>query len=195
MNSPYPKRSRHIIESFEQRALKKRSPSVKFADSMTAFFGTFTFLVLNVVTFAAWIIINLGYVPGVKPFDPFPFVLMTTAVSLEAIILTTIVMMSQNRSGALSALREEMQLQVNFYTEREITKSLKLLDLLLHKQKILIEDDPELAEMLKDLDHSFIERKLEEQLTPKETNPLEFVTRPVEQLGKVVEENIPFKDK
>lgn len=190
MTPASPKHSRRLIESFEAKALKKRSPSVKFADSMTAFFGTFSFLILNITTFAAWIIINLGYIPGVKPFDPFPFVLMTTAVSLEAIILTTIVMMSQNRQSAISALREELQLQVNFYSEREITKILKLLDLLLHKQKIIVDDDPELAQMLRELDTSYIEQKLEQQLTPKQENPLEFVTKPVEQIGKVVEGKI-----
>lgn len=189
-----PKQSRRLIQSFEAKALRKRSMGVRFADSLTAFFGTFSFLILNIAVFALWIAINTGVLPIMKPFDPFPFVLMTTAVSLEAIILSCIVLMSQSRSGVISALREEMQLQVNFYTEREITKILKLLDLLLHKQKILVKDDPELAEMLKDLDHSFIERKLTEQLTPKESNPIEFVTKPVKEVGKVVEDTIGFRN-
>jgi uncharacterized membrane protein len=190
-----PKQSRRLVESFEAKAMKKRSPSVKFADSLTAFFGTFSFLILNISVFALWIVINLGILPIIPPFDPFPFVLMTTAVSLEAIILSCIVLMSQNRSGVISALREELQLQVNFYSEREITKILKLLDLLLHNQKIIVKDDPELAEMLKDLDHSFIEKKLEEQLNRKPDSPLDFVTKPVEQIGKVVEDNLPFSKK
>lgn len=189
-----PKHSRRLIQSFEAKALKKRSMGVRFADSLTAFFGTFSFLILNILIFALWIAINTGFLPIMKPFDPFPFVLMTTAVSLEAIILSCIVLMSQSRSGVISALREEMQLQVNFYTEREITKILKLMDLLLHKQKIIIKDDPELGEMLKDLDHSFIERKLMEQLTPKESNPLDLVTKPVKEMGKVVEDTIGFKN-
>ncbi len=192
---PSPRGSRRLIQSFEAKALKKRSMGVRFADSLTAFFGTFAFLVINIAVFALWILINTGTLPIMKPFDPFPFVLMTTAVSLEAIILSCIVLMSQSRSGIISALREEMQLQVNFYTEREITKILKMMAVLMKSHKIKIEDDPELTEMLRDLDHSFIEKKLTEQLTPKEMNPFDLVTKPVGELGKVVEDAIPFKSK
>jgi len=87
-----------------------------------------------------------------------------------------------------------MQLQVNFAAEREVTKLLKMMAVLMKAHKIKIEDDPELTEMLKDLDHSFIEKKLEEQLTPKELNPFEIVTKPVEEFGKVVEDTIGFKN-
>src|SRR5260221_1403656 len=139
--TPTPRHSKRLIQSFEAKALKKRSMSVRFADSLTAFFGTFTFLMLNVIVFTLWILINLNYIPGMAAFDPFPFVLLTTSVSLEAIILTTIVMMSQSRQSTISALREEMQLQVNFYAEREITKMLKLMELMMKKHKIKIDDD------------------------------------------------------
>lgn len=189
-----PRHSKRLIQSFEAKALKKRSPSVKFADALTAFFGTFTFLMINVIVFTLWIAINLEMIPGIHPFDPFPFVLLTTSVSLEAIILTTIVMMSQSRQSTISALREEMQLQVNFYAEREITKVLRLMELMMKKHKIKMDDDPELFEMLRDLDHSFIEKKLEEQLTPKEQNPFDLVTKPVGQIGKVVEDTIGFRN-
>jgi hypothetical protein len=99
-------------------------------------------------------------------------------------------------------MREEMQLQVNLYTEREITKILKLMDMLVKAHKIKVEDDPELREMLRDLDHSYIEKKLTQQLTPKKENPLDLVTSiasmPVKELEKVVEgieERRPFKGK
>jgi uncharacterized membrane protein len=202
MQSVSQKSSKRLIQSFEAKALKKRSPSVKFADDLTTFFGTFTFLAINILIFASWIAINLGLIPGVPVFDPFPFVLMTTAVSLEAIILSCIVLMSQSRSSFISSMREEMQLQVNLYTEREITKILKLMDMLVKAHKIKVEDDPELREMLRDLDHSYIEKKLTQQLTPKKENPLDLVTSiasmPVKELEKVVEgieERRPFKGK
>lgn len=190
-----PKHSKRIIQSLEAKALKKRSLSVRFADTLTAFFGTFSFLILNIVIFVSWIMINTGLIQVIPPFDPYPFVLLTTSVSLEAIILTTIVMMSQNRQSTISALREELQLQVNFYSEREITKILKLLDLLLEKQGLKVQGDVELSEMLRDLDASYIEKKLYQQLNPKQQNPLETLTKPVEQIGKAVVETIPFKNK
>lgn len=193
--APSPRHSRRLIQSFEAKALKKRSASVKIADSLTAFFGTIPFFILNILFFALWILVNTATIPLIKPFDPYPFVLMITAVSLEAIVLSIIVLMSQNRSSFITSMREEMQLQVNFYMEREITKILKMMAILMKNHKIKIDDDPELMEMLHDLDHSFIEKKLAEQLTPKQENPLDIVTKPVEEIGRVVEERLPFKVK
>jgi uncharacterized membrane protein len=120
-------------------------------------------LTLNVLFFIAWILANKGYIAGVTPFDPFPFPLMTTIVSLEAIILTLIVLMSQNRQSFISTLREEIDMQVNIASEREITKILQVLIKIAEKQGVKL-DDKEINEMLKEIEVSYIERKLEEQL-------------------------------
>ena len=159
-------RPRHLIRSFEAKALRRRPLHVKLADELTSFFGSFGFLTINTLVFITWILINSGKIPFLPIFDPFPYVLLITFVSLEAIILTTIVLMSQNREGLLSSLREEMDLQVNFFAEKEITKALFLLHEIAKKQGIKI-DDPELQDMLKTLDQSYIERKLEAQILPK----------------------------
>src|SRR5687767_14664636 len=78
-------RRRKAIKSFKAKADAKRSPTEKFADMLTAKFGTVTFLTLNFLWFAVWILIDTGMVPGVEPFDAFPFGLLTMIVSLEAI--------------------------------------------------------------------------------------------------------------
>lgn len=171
--NPPRKTTRQIIKSFEAKALKKRPLSVRIADSLTSRFGSMAFLVANVVVFVGWITINLAYVQGVAPFDPFPFVLLTTAVSLEAIVLTVIVLMSQNRQSYIASLREELDLQVTLMTERELTKALQLLSELHRHHGVKRKEDPELAAMLKETDISYIERKLEEQLQgePKKTLP------------------------
>ena len=83
--------TRELVKSFEAKALKKRSLVVRIADQLTSTFGSIAFLLFNILLFAAWMLINLGKVPGISPFDPFPFVLLTTTVSLEAIILSIIV--------------------------------------------------------------------------------------------------------
>lgn len=152
-----------LIEGFEAKELKKRSWSLRLADRLTSVFGSFGFLTLNVLLFVFWVLANIGYIPDVPVFDPFPFPLMTTIVSLEAIILTLIVLMSQNRSSFISSLREEIDMQVNLTAEREITKILQIIGQIAQKQGIKIEDK-DYDEMIKDIEVSYIERKLEKQL-------------------------------
>jgi len=155
-----------IIQSFEAKELKKRSWSVRLADNLTSIFGSFLFLTFNTLFFIFWIMMNTGKIQGLSILDPFPFPLMTTIVSLEAIILTLIVLMSQNRQSFISNLREEVDMQVNLASEREITKILQILVKIAGKQGIKL-DDKDLSEMLKEIELSYLERKLEEQLLDK----------------------------
>ncbi|KKQ84265.1 MAG: hypothetical protein UT08_C0020G0014, partial [Candidatus Woesebacteria bacterium GW2011_GWB1_38_8] len=161
--------SRHLIQSLEAKALKKRPFSVKIADNLTSLFGSISFLLLNALFFGFWLLANSGKVPGITPFDQFPYPMLTTVVSLEAIILTLIVLMSQNRQSLISSLREEIDIQVNLIAEREITKILQLLKEYLKVRGVKIED-PEMEDMLKEIDESYLERKLEAQLINKPPN-------------------------
>lgn len=184
------KRFRHIIESFEAKALKKRPFTIRIADWLTSSFGSIAFLLVNLLFFSAWILINTGRVPSIPVFDPFPFILLTMAVSLEAIILAIIVLMSQTRQSYISTLREELDMQVNLISEREITKVLKLLKEIRNKQAEEEIKDPELEEMIKSVDTSYIERRLEEQLSEKPTSLLKQVAQPVVDAGVSVEKTI-----
>lgn len=157
------KRSRRIIKSFESKSLRKRSIYQKLADWLTSSFGTIGFLIINLGVFTAWILINSGKVPSIPVFDPYPFVLLITFVSLEAIILAIVVLISQNRENQISALREELQIQVELFAEKELTKILIILKKIMDAQGIKYKDE-ELDEMLNVVDTSYIERKLEDQL-------------------------------
>lgn len=162
-----PARKTHqIIRSFEARALRKRPLSLKIADALTSYFGTLGFLLFNLIIFIFWILINTGKFPAIPIFDPYPFVLLITAVSLEAIVLTTIVLMSQNRQSRINTLRDELQLQVNIIAQKEITKALRLLSKILEKHGVKLKDK-ELEEMLIGVDTAYIEKKIEEQLLGK----------------------------
>jgi uncharacterized membrane protein len=163
-----------IIQSFEAKELKKRSWSVRLADDLTSTFGSFSFLTFNILFFAFWILMNTGNISNLPILDPFPFPLMTTIVSLEAIVLTLIVLMSQNRQSFISNLREEIDMQVNIASEQEITKILQILVKIANKQGIKL-DDKDLDEMLKVIEVSYLERKLAEQLETKKLNPLQKV--------------------
>ena len=83
---------------------------------------------LHAVWFIVWITINLRWIPGVKPFDPFPFGLLTMIVSLEAIFLSTFVLVSQNRMTVLADKRADLDLQINLLSEYEVTRILTLVD-------------------------------------------------------------------
>lgn len=155
---------RQAIKSFKARADAKRSGPEKFADWLTSKFGSVLFLSANALWFCIWIVINVGWVPAIEPFDPFPFGLLTMVVSLEAIFLAIIVLISQNREARIGELREEIELQVSTVSEVEITKLIKLVSLLLEKQGIKTEDDPELQKMLKPINKPAMERELEKEL-------------------------------
>lgn len=167
MKDNHTKNSRHIIRSFEAQELKKRPFIVKVADYLTSGFGTISFLVGNIVIYGFWILANTGKIPGIPIFDPYPYSFMNSFVSIEAIILSIIVLMSQNRENQRDTLRNELGLQVELISEKEITKILELLKEL-HDAKNKDFHDDELEEMTKELDTSYIERKLNEQLEESE---------------------------
>jgi uncharacterized membrane protein len=169
-----------IIQSFEAKEMRKRPFIIKMADRLTSFFGSVWFLTFNLGLFLFWIIANLGYINGIKIFDPFPFFFLTTGVSLEAIMLTIVVLVSQQRQSQVGKIREELDMQVNQIAEKEITKALIILKKIAEKQGIKLDDDKELDEMIKGIEVGYIERKLEEQLTSTKQNIIRDVVEEVE---------------
>lgn len=158
------KSRRHVIKSFEAKVNARRSFSEKTADFLTHSFGSMWFLVLNVIWFFLWITINIGILPIIPIFDPFPFGLLTMIVSLEAICLAIIVLISQNRSAKVDDIRAETELQIDTIAEEEITKMIELQVLLLKKNGIDVSDDKEIQIMLEPTDPASIEKVLEKQL-------------------------------
>jgi uncharacterized membrane protein len=173
-------RSHRIIKSFEAEALRKRPLFQKIADFLSSYFGTVSFLVVNAIVYAIWILGNTGKIRGFPIFDPYPYSFMNSFVSIEAIILTVIVLMSQNRENQRDVLRNELGLQVQLIAEREITKILILLKEILNEQKKL-KHDPELEEMTEGIDTGYIEKKLEEQLKGTEAKPMQEITEKIEE--------------
>jgi uncharacterized membrane protein len=98
------------------------TPILRFADRLSAFSGTFTFLLLHAGWFALWIGLNLGLVPGAGGFDPFPFGLLTMVVSLEAIFLSCFVLISQNRQAAKERIRSDAEYEANIRAGLEVTQ-------------------------------------------------------------------------
>lgn len=157
-------RTHHRIRSLKAREDERRTISEKLADYLTSRFGTIWFLIVNVTIFVIWILINNKLFPNIKPFDPFPYHFLTFSVSLEAIILSTFVLISQNRAAKVNDLREEIDLQVDIIAEQELKKLTQLIIALIRKQGVKIEEDEVLKELLKETDTYTIERKLEKQV-------------------------------
>lgn len=166
------------VHSLKARADAKRTFSEKLADWVTGVFGSASFLVLNVAWFTIWIVINVGVVPGIAPFDPYPFSFLTMCVSLEAICLAILVLLSQNRQAHIGDVREEIDLHINKISEAEITQIIKMLAQLLEKQGVSVKNDPELARMLKPLSSGDIERKIEQQTSRHKSIPLPEIPSP-----------------
>lgn len=109
--------SRNVNEEAEQ----KRSTLDRIADAIASFSGSMPFVFIHAVFFTVWIVINLDVIPGVVAFDPFPFGLLTMAVSLEAIFLAVFVLLSQNLQAAKERVRSDIEYEVNLKAELEIS--------------------------------------------------------------------------
>lgn len=114
----------------QREVSEARTRQGRIADAITSFSGSMAFVYIHAVWFGLWILLNvrLIHVPHLSEFDPFPFGLLTLIVSLEAIFLSTFVLISQNRLAQASERRAELDLQVNLLAEQKATKVLEMLD-------------------------------------------------------------------
>ena len=161
------RRSAGINTAF--RAIKaqhasNRSAMEVMADRMIGFASSTPFLVIHAILFVVWIYWNLPF-SGLTKFDPYPYSMLTTIVSLEAIFLAIFVLMTQSRESRIGELREELTLQVNLRMEEEITKTLHLVAGLYARLGLVLADDPELKAMLEPLDPKKMESDLAEQIS------------------------------
>ncbi len=139
---------------------KNRVFSERIADWCTSFFGTSGFFILHIILFSSWILYNGDVIPGLIPVDPYPFNFLTTAVSLEAIFLSIVVLMSQNRAARIANIRDEVDLQINVQSEQEITKILEMLAIIEKRLHVVQKADPELLKMLQKVDMDELERRV-----------------------------------
>jgi uncharacterized membrane protein len=133
----------------------------RVADAITGFTGSMTFVYLHVVLFGTWIVINLGWTPLLR-FDP-SFVVLAMFASVEAIFLSTFVLISQNRMAALNDKRADLDLQISLLAEHEVTRILQLVVNIAEQVGVQQPQVPELEELVKDIDPEVVLDKLDEQ--------------------------------
>ncbi|HMK24819.1 MAG TPA: DUF1003 domain-containing protein [Chitinophagaceae bacterium] len=127
----------------------KRSLADKIAHTIASFAGTMLSVFIHVILFGTWIAWNLGLL-GLKPFDP-SFIVMATFAAVEAIFLTSFVLIGQKQMNAEFDKRAELDLQVGLLTEHEVTRILTLVTTIAKTMNIEIAEDKEIEELSKDI--------------------------------------------
>lgn len=133
------------IHKLEEWSKRHRSMADHLAEKVATFCGRITFVWIHAVIFAAWIAWNT--LPQFQHFDPYPFTFLTLCVSLEAIFLSSFILIAQNYEMRLSERRAHLDLQINLLAEQESTKVLQLLHAMARKMNVIECDDPEIDQL------------------------------------------------
>jgi uncharacterized membrane protein len=141
-------RNIEVVRKLEEAARQERTTSDRIASVVAGFCGSMTFVWVHVMWFSAWIVLNIF--PGVRHIDPFPFTFLTLVVSLEAIFLSTFILISQNHDTRISERRNHLDLQINLVSEQENTKMIMMLQAIAKKVGAEVEHDPDMTVLAQD---------------------------------------------
>ena len=144
--------ARNIDALTKRRLREERQATVqeKIADAITRFTGSMPFVYLHLLIFGFWIVANLGWVPGVPIWDA-SFVILAMWASVEAIFLSTFVLISQNRMAAAADKRADLDLQISLLAEHEVTKLMAVITAIAERVGVRVSEDPELEEAKQDV--------------------------------------------
>ena len=152
-------RNVELIRQLEESSKRERTPSDLVAEAIANFCGSMTFVWVHVVWFSAWILINI--IPGIPHLDPFPFTFLTLVVSLEAIFLSTFILISQNHDTKISERRNHLDLQINLLSEQENTKMIGMLQAIAAKVGAELDQDPHLRALSEETEPEKVVRQIE----------------------------------
>lgn len=152
------------VSKLEETARQQRTITDRVAEAIAKFCGSITFVWVHVIWFGGWILLNV--VPGLRHLDPFPFTFLTLIVSLEAIFLSTFILISQNLETRVSERRSHLDLQLNMLSEQENTKMIALLIAIAEKVGAEMDRDPKLEALTEDT----VPEELVEQIEAHEAN-------------------------
>jgi uncharacterized membrane protein len=141
------------IEALRQRRLREEraaSWQERLADAITRFTGSMLFVYIHIVVFGLWIVSNLHWIPAIPTWDD-SFVILAMAASVEAIFLSTFVLISQNRMATAADKRADLDLQISLLTEHELTKMATLLSDMARKIGVTTRVEAELEEVQRDV--------------------------------------------
>lgn len=152
-------RNVELICKLEESAKQERTRTDLIAEGIANFCGSMTFVWVHIVWFGGWIVINL--LPRLPHVDPFPFTFLTLVVSLEAIFLSTFILISQNHDTKISERRNHLDLQINLLSEQENTKMITMLQAIAAKVGAEVDEDPHLQALSEETEPEKLVRQIE----------------------------------
>lgn len=146
--------------SFRAKYQAQRLPHEIFADNVTHFFGSLPFVIVQIIFMVVWLAINSGLIPDTKIFDPYPFGMLTSIVTYEALLLTIFILISQHRAQQMNDIRDEVNFQINAEAEHEITRLIRMVNDIHQHLGLAKKIDKELEEMMQKIDPEEIEKEI-----------------------------------
>jgi uncharacterized membrane protein len=166
--SPVLERNIRALQLRRQQEEEEAFVEERVAEAITRFTGSMRFVYLHFAFFGFWIVANLGWVPGVPAWDP-SFVVLAMFASVEAIFLSTFVLISQNRMAAAADKRADLDLQISLLAEHEVTRLATLVSGIAERMGVKTEADDDLEEITRDVAPEAVLDELE--ATESETEP------------------------
>ncbi len=154
-------RNIQALKARREREEAEATAQERIADAITRFTGSMLFVYLHLAFFGFWILANLGWVPGVPKWDE-SFVVLAMMASVEAIFLSTFVLISQNRMSAAASKRADLDLQISLLAEHEITKLAALISSIADRVGVEVKGDDELDEIKQDVSPESVLDEIEE---------------------------------
>lgn len=138
---------------------RRRSFEQRLADAITRFTGSMLFVYIHLLVYGGWILMNLGWIPGPR-FDP-TFVVLAMVASVEAIFLSTFILIHQNRMTQMAERRAELDLQISLLAEHEITKLLTVVSEMAERLEVHSARAPEVSDLKRDVEPREILHEIE----------------------------------
>jgi uncharacterized membrane protein len=145
---------------------RRRTLADRAADAITGFAGSMPFVGLHALLFGAWVLVNSVEVAAVPRFDPFPFVMLAMLASVEAIFLSTFVLISQNRATVLAEQRADLDLQISLLAEHEVTRLIHLVDAIADRLGVDAGRDASIEELKRDVEPQAVLARIEDNGAP-----------------------------
>jgi uncharacterized membrane protein len=142
--------------------MERARPQERVAQFITRFTGSMSFVYIHVAIYGFWIVANLGWVPGLRAWDP-SFVILAMVASVEAIFLSTFVLIAQNRISRMSERRAELDVQISLLAEAEITKLVEIVSELAERMGVPENGKPDVEEMKRDVAPEAVLDAIEEE--------------------------------
>ena len=158
--NPVLERNIEILMERRRQETQAAGFHARLARAITQFAGSMAFIYLHALVYGVWTVANLATLPGIPRFDP-TLVFMATEASVEAIFLSTFVLITQNNMSAAADRRANLDVQIGLLTEYELTRLLALNSAIARQLGVQTEVDPELEELKQEIAPEAVMDKLE----------------------------------